>query len=224
MKKVLLGICIFASALTAGAQSGVLSKVPSTGKSVFDFIPKGYDTLQGGIAYGDLDKDGRPDAVIALFDKKENAIEVGSELKRLLVVVLKTDDGYRLVSKSLGAVLCKGCGGSFGDPFADIRIDKGILIVDHYAGSAWRWTINDKYRYQNGDMYLIGTTNDSFFDGTDCNGEGVGNAGRNYSDVNLVTGDQEIIVRNDECKLIKHTKTKIKVKPLVKMAAVIHNT
>ena len=223
MKQALLGISILALAFTANAQSGVLSKIPATGKSVFSFIPKGYDTLQGGITYGDLDKDGQPDAVIALYNKKEDTIDVGSELKRLLIVLLKTADGYRVVSKSTGAVLCKGCGGAFGDPFSDITITKGILQVDHYGGSAWRWTIKDKYRYQNNDMYLIGTTNDSYWDGSGCNG-GVGSSGRTFKDVNWVTGDQEEIERNTDCKLLKHTKTKIKVKPLVKMAAVTHNT
>ena len=47
-----------------------------------------------------------------------------------------------------------------GDPFQGVGIEKGILHITHSGGSSWRWGIIDKYRFQDGDFYLIGCTKD----------------------------------------------------------------
>lgn len=178
------------------------------------FIPDGYDTIQ--VASGDLNKDGVADAVLALKRNDEEQLE--EEEQRLLVVLFKAGSMYKLAGKSATTLMCRQCGGVHGDPYNDISIVKGVLVVNHYGGSAWRWVDTQKFRYQGGAFYLIGATYDFFTVNRSCDG-GIGEAGRKYKDINYVTGDQEVIERDEDCKLLKHLKTKTKIKPLVKLEA-----
>ena len=50
-------------------------------------------------------------------------------------------------------------GGMMGDPFSGVEITKNILIINHSGGSSWKWNDTNKFRFQKGDFYLIGTTN-----------------------------------------------------------------
>lgn len=45
-----------------------------------------------------------------------------------------------------------------GDPYAGIEMNNGILIIYEEGGSSWKWSRTDKYRYQDGEFYLIGYT------------------------------------------------------------------
>ena len=45
-----------------------------------------------------------------------------------------------------------------GDPFEGIEIKNGILIINHWGGSSWKWSLSDKYRFQNNQFQLIGHT------------------------------------------------------------------
>lgn len=214
MKRIwVLGLLLMA--FHTYAQEKVLSHIPLSGVRVQDFIPRGYDTLDGGIAYGDLNKDGRSDIVLALQQHGDD-----TDPPRLLIVLLRSDKGYRLAGKSSSALLCKSCGGVYGDPFAALQIRNGILQIDHYGGSAWRWTVTQKFRYQQDGLYLIGTTRDWWWNIEDCNGT-IGDAGRRYKDINWLTGSEEVIERTDDCKLIKHLKLKHKVRPLIRLEAFV---
>lgn len=182
--------------------------------NVVKFVPKGYDTLDGGFVKGDLNKDGKEDVVLALYSKQED-IERSDAPDRILIVLLSTSKGLVKVGISKEILMCKVCGGIFGDPWEGVEIVKDILVIKHYGGSAWRWSDTQKFRYQNGRMYLIGSTYDSFWVNANC--DDIGNGSRNYRDVNWVTGDEEMIKRDENCTLIEHTKKKIKVKPLQKL-------
>jgi hypothetical protein len=43
-----------------------------------------------------------------------------------------------------------------GDPFGEIKIENGILLISQNGGSSWKWDHTDRYRYQEGEFYLIG--------------------------------------------------------------------
>ena len=86
-------------------------------------------------------------------------------------------------------------------------IDKNILIVSHYGGSAWRWSITDKFRFQDNDWYLIGETKNSYWVVERCDKLN-GFAGTDYEDVNFVTGDFEIKKISQDCKLLENKKGK----------------
>jgi hypothetical protein len=203
------------------AQNKVLSKLPANGKSVTEFIPAGYDTIM--TATGDLNKDKTADYVMALRSLQEDTFDpskdnVDSMPARLLIVLLKTNTGYSLAATNDRLIMCKECGGVFGDPFAGISIANGILVVDHFGGSAWKWSYTHKFRYQQNDFYLIGETTHSFWGVKQC--EKLDDfAGTDYKDVNLVTGAYEEKEITEDCVLKKNKKGKQKVQPLKKLSA-----
>jgi hypothetical protein len=208
-------VCILLMQLT------VLSQVPSTGKTIIDFVPAGYDTI--ATATGDLNKDSVSDYVLVLKSKVEDNFDYStgnadSIPPRLLIVLFKTANGYQLAGKTDKLIMCKDCGGVMGDPFAGVTIVKGVLAVEHYGGSAWRWSYTHKFRYQQKDFYLIGETNHSYWSVKNC--EKLNDmAGTDYKDINFLTGSYEEKVITENCVLKKNKKGKQKVQPLKKLSA-----
>jgi hypothetical protein len=218
--------CLFASVgilivFFSQAQNKVLLQVPVSGKTITDFIPAEYDTLV--TASGDLNKDKSSDYAIVLKSKKEETFDPSindsdSLPSRLLIILFKSDKGYRLAGKTDKLIMCSQCGGIFGDPFEGIEIVNGILTVNHYGGSAWRWSYTHKFRYQQNDFYLIGQTNHSYWNVKNCDKLG-DFAGTEYKDVNFVTGGYEEKKISEDCKLVKNKKGKQKIQPLIKLSA-----
>jgi hypothetical protein len=123
-----------------------------------------------------------------------------------------------MIARSDSAIMCKSCGGIFGEPFAGIAITNGILIVEHYGGSSWRWAYTHKFRYQQNDLYLIGTTTLSYWNVKMC--EKLDEfAGTEFKDINLVTGAYEEKKVSEECKLLINKRGKQKIEPLKKLSA-----
>lgn len=214
------------------AQDAALAKIPKTGKTIEAFIPEGYDTV--ATATGDLNKDKLTDHVLVLKNKDEDrdepppAANVNNEgaidsvldnETRLLVILFKNASGYTLAGTSKSAILCKHCGGVFGDPFESLVIDKGVLSIHHYGGSAWRWSYTHKFRWQQNDFFLIGQTSHSFWNISFC--EKLEDfAATDYKDENLVTGAYEHKkITEEDCKLLVNKKGKQKIKPLKKLSA-----
>jgi hypothetical protein len=208
-------IIIFALLQFSTSAQEVLLKIPTEGKRISAFIPRDYK-LKDSVS-GDLNKDGLKDFVLVLNHQQEDTFEMNEEPKRILLVLFKSNTGFKVAGKSDEVLMCRHCGGMYGDPFAAIDIAKGVLSIEHYGGRSWRWTETRKFRYQGNFMLLIGSTSDYFSITNDCNGNGIGESGRNYKDINYVTGDEEVIEKDEECKLIKHTKKKQPKKPLVKL-------
>lgn len=219
MKIVLFVVFILGLQFSSQAQE-VLSKIPVSAKTIASFIPKGYDTIE--VVRGDLNKDGVEDIALALKHVDEDSFEMDEEPKRMLLVLLKQGAEYMLIGKSEKVLMCRHCGGAFGDPYAAISISNNILTIDHYGGSSWRWTNTQKFRYQQNAVFLIGSTTDSFWNVSDCDGNGVGDAGRKFKDTNWITGEQELIERDENCKLLTEKKVKLKRKQLVKLEAFKH--
>lgn len=192
----------------------------SQNQPLSSFIPKDYDTLYEGVAKGDLNKDGIEDVVLALYHKMEDQpmenIDIDSIPSRKLVVLFGTKTGLVKAMESSSALLCRHCGGVFGDPFAGIEMIKNVLLINHYGGSNWRWTYTHKFQNRNGRIVLIGRTSEYFFSGEDCEKL---NYPQSYEmkDENLVTGDFREIKVSDECKLIRDKKGKQKVQPLLSL-------
>jgi hypothetical protein len=203
------------------AQLKALSNIPLTGETPFSFIPPSYDTLS--MRSGDMNKDGIPDIAIVLKPSIENLTDSvfdPDSFPRIILVLIKEKDEYRLAAASASAILCANCGGIFGDPFSEIAVSKGLLVIDHNGGSNWRWEVTHKYRYQQNDMYLVGNTNRSYWNVQMC--EKINEfAGTEYRDENLITGAfEEKKVSVDDCRLLVNKKGKIKPKPLKKISEV----
>ena len=123
-------------------------------------IPQHYSIRDSAV--GDLDKDGTPELVIAYNTREEvrdSSQFVIEGAPRELWIYKKTAGKWMVWKKSAQALLGSQDGGMMGDPFEDLFIEKGILLVSHSGGSSWKWGYTDKYRYQNGEFYLIGYNN-----------------------------------------------------------------
>ncbi|MEP7377060.1 MAG: hypothetical protein ABI675_26910 [Chitinophagaceae bacterium] len=107
------------------------------------FIPAGFSLLDS--ASGDINKDGKKDFLLILINNHE---ETAADTTRPLLLL--TGDGkglYQLAERNDSVVLCKGCGGVFGDPYACITIKNGFFSIEHYGGSNWRWSRVITFKY-----------------------------------------------------------------------------
>ncbi|MBI1225809.1 MAG: hypothetical protein GC192_11280 [Bacteroidetes bacterium] len=171
--------------------------------------PKGFEVI--GAAKGDLDKDGTPEKVI-VYDTPHQT-DFGTE--RELHIFKQKGSAWELWHKSVGAVLPSQQGGVMGDPFEEVKVENGSLVISHFGGSREKWHYTHRFRLQNNDWQLIGATANS---GAPCD----------YFedfDYNLSTGKINYSKTTEDCeKSEEHPVTKtekkdfmVKLKSLPKM-------
>jgi hypothetical protein len=118
-------------------------------KELKAFVIKGYEVL--GAAEGDVNGDGRKDAVLVLKQAGEDSLsyELAETASRPLLLLTR-DAGGRLKQavRNDDLVLCAQCGGVFGDPWEGISISKGQIMINFYGGSNWRWSIQYVFAWQ----------------------------------------------------------------------------
>lgn len=119
-----------------------------------ELVPKQYRSIKK--ISGDLDKDSIEEKVVVYnVAEKEDEVE---GVDRELVIYKKTNNKWMIWQRSASAIGNSKDGGMMGDPFEDIIIKNGLLLVSQAGGSSWKWGYTDKYRYQDGAMQLIGHT------------------------------------------------------------------
>ena len=116
----------------------------------------------------------------------------------LLIAFKNKDNSYSLSIKADKAIMLRDEGGVFGDPFQDIKIERGSILLEFYGGSNSRWYMYYRFRYQNDGWYLIGATKGSYLNTVTT----MDNA--DEEDYNLLTGDY--IIKKFEDGEIKTTK------------------
>lgn len=109
------------------------------------------------VIHGDLDKDGIDEMVIAFNTAPKSPEE---EVLRELQILKLIDGEYKLWKSSKDVLYGPHQGGMKGDPFCDMSIKNGVLIITQAGGSSWYWGFTERYRYQNGQFELIGYTGD----------------------------------------------------------------
>ena len=113
-------------------------------------VPNGFKIIEDKM--GDLDRDGISERIIVY--NTNDTTEDG--IVRELQILKKSNNTWTIWKKSKSAVLKSQEGGMMGDPFEGIEIEKGLLIVSFSGGSSWKWSYHDKYRFQKGELELIG--------------------------------------------------------------------
>jgi hypothetical protein len=113
-----------------------------------NFIPSGYTVLS--IDSGDLNMDSLTDFLLVLRKNGEDTISNENDhpvTRPLLLLIMDEDKKLRLAARNDKTVFCYECGGMMGDPFSGVSIENGSFSIEHYGGSAWRWTRTITYRY-----------------------------------------------------------------------------
>jgi hypothetical protein len=122
--------------------------------SPFDstYLNKGYEVIAE--TKGDLDNDGIEEKVVVSNTDKEGEMGIEREIQ-----IFKNNNGkWILWHTSKGAVLPSQHGGVYGDPFSEISIEKGCIVIGHFGGSRQKWHYYHRYRFQNGSWQLIRAT------------------------------------------------------------------
>ncbi|MDB9931326.1 hypothetical protein OAD28_01220 [Flavobacteriales bacterium] len=114
-------------------------------------IPDNYSIVDS--VSGDLDKDSFKELVVAYNTGPENKID---GVPRELVIYKLKNNKWTEWKRSSQALYGSRDGGMMGDPFGEIEIENGILLISQYGGSSWKWGFTDKYRFQDVEFYLIG--------------------------------------------------------------------
>lgn len=160
------------------------SKTNNGVKDISLFVPEGWEILKQGdesaIAEGDLNNDGIIDKAFVI-EKKKNDLSNEAAQRNLIIVFGNSDNSYSQSIIAKNAILRANEGGTFGDPFDGIAIDRGSVLLKFMGGSD-RWYRCFRFRYQDNGWYLIGFTENSY--------EAVGDSMECLQDdYNLITGD-----------------------------------
>jgi hypothetical protein len=126
--------------------------VPTSGVTTKAFIPKGWKAQDEQA--GDLNGDGAPDAVLQLIEDKpeRDAKDEFQERSRALLILFKTADGkFSRAAVASKLLQCGGCGGMLGgtgeSAGADVKIEKGVLIVSQLSGARDAMDHLQRFRY-----------------------------------------------------------------------------
>lgn len=143
--------------------------LPKSSKNVTEnisiFIPENYALLDS--ISGNLNWDDYNDMILVL--KKNNEEQTSDvvdhpEKRPLLILIGEANNNYKLIERNDNSVYCVDCGGMMGDPYMRIVIKQGYFSVEHYGGSAWRWTriITYKYSKEDNNWFLHKDGGESF--------------------------------------------------------------
>ena len=134
-------------------------------------VPAGWRPF--ALAQGDLDKDGQPDYALGIeaaspLKEGDGSIEEGN--RRLLLAIRQGDGSYQVRGSSDAALLCKGCGGAYGDPFSELTAGAGVLTITHFGGSSMRWGHTAEFRWSRKDQaWQLVRFEETSFNATDPN-------------------------------------------------------
>ena len=160
MKKAFLLSLLISGSLVSIAQEQKIT-MPMTAKAPEGFAPKGWEI--DAVEKGDLNGDKIDDAAIVMTKPEVMENDTLKESsKRFLVLAVGDGSQFKRTAFSDEAALDKDEGGAMGDPFQELKIEKGIVIINYYGGSAWRWGITQRYRWQQNRWILIGNTYEGF--------------------------------------------------------------
>lgn len=114
------------------------------------FVGKGESLL--AFESADLNGDGLRDFVFIVEEAVKASEDAQDDAARTLRIAIRAPDGtLKVVKESSRVVLCRACGGVFGDPFGGLSAAKNTFSVHHYGGSGWRWSNTYTFNYSKRD-------------------------------------------------------------------------
>lgn len=139
--------------------------VKNLAENIKIFVPENYEVLD--TVSGNLNLDDYNDMILVLKkngEEKTSDVIDNPEKRPLLILIGEPDHKFKLAERNDNSVYCIDCGGMMGDPFMDIVIKNGYFSVEHYGGSAWRWTriITYKYSKEENNWFLHKDGGESF--------------------------------------------------------------
>ena len=136
-----------------------------SGKSINDFLPKGWETV--GKAQGDLNGDKIEDCALVIKANLSKFLNKNDGLgsnpfdtnPRVLIILFKDQDGYKIAKQSNTFIVAPDSP-TEEEPFQDVSIKKGVLELSFQlfssAGSWSTTTASYRFKFLNGEFVLIG--------------------------------------------------------------------
>lgn len=107
-------------------------------QAIAEFTPQTWNILD--TMTGNLNRDAYTDMILVVRNEEDT-------VRRLLLLIGNEKGTLTLAAKNEQVVLCKECGGIWGDPYEGLAIKNGYFSVEHYGGSNWRWTRIITFKY-----------------------------------------------------------------------------
>lgn len=129
-------------------------QLTETGSCLMDFVPEGWEVFDS--VELDFNKDGIPDYVGVL---EVPPVDMGDYMmyqgKPRILFAIASDgtNQYHLDFQDSNLIRTRGEGGVFGDPYLPLTGEGDSFTIHAYGGSAWRWSEDFTYTYQNGIWY-----------------------------------------------------------------------
>lgn len=148
---------------------------------------------------GDLNGDGREDAILVLEALKPRDVDGMAQRARPLLILARDARGtLQLRKRSDHVVLCPECGGIMGDPLQDVTVERRAFSVSHYGGSGWRWSNLYRFAYsRRDDTWQLVRVEESSFHASDPESgtETVRLPPRDYGKIDIADFDPETLPR-----------------------------
>jgi hypothetical protein len=210
----LLLCCFSASTSFSQIKNFIFPSIPQSGKSINDFIPirwKLKDTVSGDF---NLDKQKNLVMVIECKDSLsfEDTTCFSNEpfYPRMLIIVNKQKgEDYKIsvVATKMFGICNWGIQGT--DPYVGLSKRGNTFVVEFSDGGTLRNVWTYYFMFQNGDWFLIGASELTYW---------TGHPGAYFEDLNLTSGEKHVIDKNNpRGKDISYAKFSFKPEPLVKL-------
>src|SRR6478735_5349024 len=135
------------------------SRIPAEAGSIQTFVPAGWKIEEQ--VTGDLNGDSVPDYAVKLVEDKpaKDSDDVATERQRALVILLQQQGGKLSRAAVADRLLqCTRCGGSFygvSESPANVKIEKGVIVVDQDHGSRNLTNTYYRFRYDPGSRQFV---------------------------------------------------------------------
>lgn len=107
---------------------------------------------------GNLYGNSRPEKVVVY----NTGIQTDFGEKRVLKVYSKTANGWEEIGSCNQCILSSKSGKASQDPFQNIFIQKGAIVIEHQGGMAQKWSYSHSYKWQQTDWKLTGINTNLF--------------------------------------------------------------